>query len=250
MSTFSPSSLKELPLFSTLLDAEFGCVLPFVQLRKYTRGMLILGAGSPIEGLYIIVSGRVKVLLEDERGHQVIVAQLSEKDIFGELGVAGERQSREVVEALTTSEIIHVPRKAVLECLQRNATAAMFMLNVLTERLSDARRKIASLALQTASTRVVEVLLEHAHEEHGEWRVDVGAETIAAMVGASREMVSRIVRNLIQRGLVRRHKRKIIVTDRLRLAESVNRTVERLDTTSASSLAHSAFPSAVSQATA
>jgi CRP/FNR family transcriptional regulator, cyclic AMP receptor protein len=213
--------------------------------------MLILGPGSLIDGLYIIVSGKVKVLMEDERAHQIIVAQLGEKAIFGELGLTSGRPSREVVEALTTTEIVYVPRKAIMECLHRNAAAAMFMLNVLTERLSDARKKIASLGLQSASTRVVEVLLEHGHAEHDEWQVDVGAETIAAIVGASREMVSRVVRNLIQRGLVRRHKRKLIVTDRPRLSDFIHHTVEAPDGNGEASSLKSAVSNALyPQATA
>ena len=50
--------------------------------------------------------------------------------------------------------------------------------------------------------------------EAGEWLVDVGSEFISAMVGASREMVSRVLKDLIRRNLIRRHKRKIIVMDR------------------------------------
>jgi CRP-like cAMP-binding protein len=220
MSTFTctPSSLKELPLFSTLSDAEIATLLPLVQVRTQYPRTLVLSAGSAIDGLYIIVSGRVKVLVEDERGRQFIVAQLRDGDICGELGLMQEVRSSEAIEAVTKCELIYVPRKAVLECLERNPQAAMFMLNVVTERLRDTRRHCASLALETASTRVLKVLLEQGHQVGTEWSVDVGAETIAALIGSSREMVSRVVRNLIERGLVRRYKRKLVVIDRSRLA--------------------------------
>jgi CRP-like cAMP-binding protein len=219
MATFTctPASLKDLPLFATLSDPEVATLLPLVQVRTHYPRTLVLGAGSPIDGLYIIVSGRVKVLMEDERGRQVIVAQLREGDICGELGLMQEVRSSEAIEAVTQCELIYVPRKAVLECIERNPKVAMFMLNVVTERLRDTRRNCATLALETASSRVIKVLLEHGHQVDTEWSVDVGAETIAALVGASREMVSRVVRNLIERGLVRRNKRKLIVIDRSRL---------------------------------
>jgi CRP-like cAMP-binding protein len=216
--TCTPLSLKELPLFSTLSDAEVATLLPLVQVRTHYPRTLVLGAGSATDGIYIIVSGRVKVVLQDERGRYFIAAQLREGDICGELGLMQEVRNSEAIEAVTKCELIYVPRKAVLECLERNPKAAMFMLNVVTERLRDTRRNCASLALDTASTRVVKVLLEQGHQVDTEWSVDVGAETVAALVGASREMVSRVVKNLIQRGLVRRNKRKLIVIDRSRLA--------------------------------
>jgi CRP/FNR family transcriptional regulator, cyclic AMP receptor protein len=221
MPTFActPSTVRGLPLFSTLSDAEVATLMPLVQVRSHYPRTLVLGPGTPIDGLYIIVSGRVNVLLEDERGRQVIAAQLREGDICGELGLMQEVRSSEAIETVTKCELIHVPRKAVLECLERNPRAAMFMLNLVTERLRDTRRNFGSLALETVLTRVLKVLLEQGHQLDTEWWVDVGAETIAALVGSSREMVSRVVKGLVERGLVRRHKRKLIVIDRSRLAQ-------------------------------
>jgi len=230
MPSFSCTSatLKELPFFSTLSEAEVTKLLPFVQFRTYNRGMFVIASGSAIDGLYIIVSGRLKVVLQDERGRQFIVAQLGPKDLCGE-ALMQECRTGEAVEAVTQCELVYLPRKAVLECLERNPTAAMFILAVVTARLSDARRKMGNLALETVGTRVLRVLLEQGHEEHGEWRVDVGAETIAALVGASREMVSRVTKNLINRGVVRRYKRKLIVANRSRLAEYAQHSESRLE---------------------
>ena len=62
--------------------------------------------------------------------------------------------------------------------------------------------------------RVARLLLDTAHPVAGEWVVDIGAEEIARTVGASREMVSRVVKQMIEAGLLRRDKRKIVVLDR------------------------------------
>ena len=217
------STLKELAFFSSLSDKEISAALPFVQIRSYPARSIIIRAGSPVEGLFVIVSGRVKVLLEDDRGRQVIVEQLREDDVFGELGLLQARSSTEVVQSQTACDLIYVPRKVVTDCIARDNAASMFMLHVLTQRLSHARRMISTLALDDVHTRVVNVLLEHGHEQHGEWFVDLGSESISAMVGASREMVSRVVRSLIDRGLARRHKRRVVILDRASLVESARR---------------------------
>jgi CRP-like cAMP-binding protein len=224
MGTVSGSALKELPFFSALSDAELATASPLVKFRTYPRRALIISAGSRIEGLYVIVSGRVKVLREDERGRQIIVEEFAQHDVFGEIGLLQEELSSAVVEAQIACELICVPRKFALECIERNPAAAMFILGVLSRRLSHAHDKIAGLALTTVHTRVANVLLQRGRDESGQWLVEVGSESIAAMVGASREMVSRVVRNLIDRGIARRQKRKIVVLDRALLAQCVARS--------------------------
>jgi predicted regulator of amino acid metabolism with ACT domain len=82
---------------------------------------------------------------------------------------------------------------------------------------------MGNLALTDVYGRVAQVLVESGHEVNREWHVDVGAEQIAAMVGASREMVSRVVRCMIEKRLVRRFKRRLIVLDRDALAAPISR---------------------------
>ena len=96
------------------------------------------------------------------------------------------------------------------------------IMQALGGRLLKTRRKIGSLALDSVYARVVDVLLERGHEEYGEWQIDVGAELIARLVGASREMVSRVIADLMTRGLVRRVKRQIIVPNRSALESYAN----------------------------
>jgi CRP/FNR family transcriptional regulator, cyclic AMP receptor protein len=112
----------------------------------------------------------------------------------------------------------------------------MLVLRTVTRRLAEAHQKIGNLALVNVYGRVARVLLEEGHEANGEWLVEPGAEQIAAMVGASREMVSRVVKDMINRGLVRRHKRKLIVIDRPLLLEGHCRPAQKKDATMASSV--------------
>jgi CRP-like cAMP-binding protein len=217
------ATLKELAFFSSLSEKELSAALPFLQIRSYPARSIIMRAGGPVDGLFIVVSGRVKVLLEDHRGRQIIVEQLGENELFGELGVLQGSPSAEIVQSQTACDVIYIPRKIVMDAVSRNTAAAMFMLHALTQRLADARTKISTLALDDVHTRVVNVLLHHGHEENGEWFVDFGSESISAMVGASREMVSRVLRSLIDRGLARRQKRRIVVPDRMLLGDSTTR---------------------------
>ena len=224
------STLKGVPLFSTLNDAEVGAMLPLMQQRSYRPRACILRAGEVADGLYVILTGHVRVLVDDGEGHQAILSVLGPNEFFGEVGLldAGPRFTN--VHAQQQCEILYVPRNLLFEWLERDRAAALSMLRTVTARLADAQQKIVSLALMDVYGRVARLLLDHSRDTNGEWLVQAGSEQIAAMVGASREMVSRVVKDMIVRGVVRRHKRKLIVLDRSSLSE---RTARPRDTTAA-----------------
>lgn len=214
----NPSVLRSLGLFSSLSDAQFGAVLQSIQHRSYAARARIISAGENADALYVIISGRVRVLFDDGEGHELIAATIGPSEFFGEVGLIDGRPRAAHVEAEEACEVLLVPRNVLLECVEHNAHAAMSMLRTVVERLDEAHRKMAALGLMDVYGRVARVLLDTCREVEGLLLVEVGSEKIAAMVGASREMVSRVVKDMIGKGVVRRHKRKLIVLDRSRLA--------------------------------
>ncbi|HZN22919.1 MAG TPA: Crp/Fnr family transcriptional regulator [Burkholderiales bacterium] len=235
----SISLLKNVPLFSALGDVELAAMLQTMQQRTYAPRTCILRAGEIGEGLYVVLSGRVRVLLDDGEGHEIIVAVYGANEFFGEIELMDGGPRLANYDCTHPTEVLHIPRKVVLEWLERDPALAMLLLRTVTRRLADAHQKIGNLALVNVYGRVARVLLEEGHEANGEWHVEPGAEQIAAMVGASREMVSRVVKDMINRGIVRRYKRKLIVMDRQLLLEGHCRPAQRKDAVTASSISSS-----------
>ena len=211
--------LRSLPLFASLSDAQFGALLQAVQHRSYPARSRIVHAGEAADGLYVLVAGRVKVLFHDGEGRELIAATIGANEFFGEIGVLDGSSRAASIDAQEACETLFVPRKSILELVEHNASAAMAMLRPALARLDDAYRKMASLALSDVYGRVARALLDTGRDVDGEWLVGIGSEQVAAMVGASREMVSRVLKDMIARGFVRRHKRKLIVIDRASLAD-------------------------------
>ena len=234
---FDASLLRSVPLFATLDDHALSAMLPAMQQRTYSPRTCILRAGESGEGLYVVLSGRVRVLLDDGEGHEIIVAVFGPNEFFGEVELMDGGPRLANFDCTHPTEVLHIPRKIVLEWIERDPAAAMLLLRTVTRRLAEAHQKIGNLALVNVYGRVARVLLEEGHEgANGEWHVEPGAEQIAAMVGASREMVSRVVKDMITRGLVRRHKRKLIVIDRQLLLEGNCRPAQKKDAAMASSV--------------
>lgn len=213
-STWPANTLKALPFFSTLNDAELTWLLPSVRRRSFKAKISVLHAGEPADGLYILVSGKARLVHQDNEGHTLIAEVFGPGEVFGEMGLIDATPCPASVVAVNDIETAFIPRESLLECIGTSRTAAVHLLRTSLERLCKAHQQMANLALTKVYTRVAKVLAAHGNDVNGEWHVDVGAEQIAGMVGASREMVSRVVRCMINKQLVRRSKRKLIVLDR------------------------------------
>ena len=216
--TGDPQLLKRLPPFSWLSETQLAWALPTVEHRRYPTRTVLQRYGEAGDGLYIVMTGRVSVLHQDAQGHELIAASVGPNDFVGELGLLEDEVCAASIRCDTACELLYIPRKVVLECLEDNNRAAMCMLKKTLHRLCETHRKLATLALTKVYDRVAAVLLEHSRDADGERRVEIGSEQISARVAASREMVSRVIKDMIGRGMVRRERRKLVIVDAAALA--------------------------------
>lgn len=212
--------LKTVPLFSALSEAQWGMLEPCLQRRSYPRHAFIVRAGEQTDALYVILAGRVKVLIPDEQGREVILATMGPHEFFGEMGLLDDQPRSASVETLEACQVLRLPKPAFVACLQDNFELAMVVIRNLVARLRAADRKIESLALIDVYGRVARLLLEHAEEVDGAWvvRSAPSKQDMARIIGASREMVSRVVKDLRLRGYIRAEKRKIFLLDTAAMA--------------------------------
>lgn len=223
----NPQLLRTVPLFSSLSEEQLRVLSPFVQLRSYARNTFILRAGEETDALYVILSGRVKVLIPDEEGHEVILTVIGPHEFFGEMGLLDDQPRSASVETLEQCDMLRFSKAGFMNCLKDNFELAMLVIRNLVRRLRDADRKIESLALIDVYGRVARLIIDMAEEIDGHWVVQRAPpkQEIAHMIGASREMVSRVVKDLQQKGLIRADKRKIIILDKTMKTRALNRQI-------------------------
>jgi CRP/FNR family cyclic AMP-dependent transcriptional regulator len=222
----NPSILKTVPLFSSLSDEQLRMLQPCLQQRSYPRNSFILRAGEETDALYIILSGRIKVLIPDEQGREVILATMGPNEFFGEMGLLDDQTRSASVETLEACQMLRFSKSGFIACLKDNFDLAMIIIKNLVARLRAADRKIESLALIDVYGRVARLLLEQSEEVDGMWIVRSAPpkQEIARMIGASREMVSRVVKDLQLRGYIRADKRKIYLLDKISMAKRASNT--------------------------
>lgn len=216
----NPQILKRVPLFSSFTDQQLSALLSCVQHRKYPRGSQVVRAGDETDALYIILSGRVKVLIPDDEGREVILTMMGSHEFFGEMGLLDDQPRSASVETLEPCEMLRITRAGFMAFLKDNFDLAMVIIRNLVKRLRDADRKIESLALIDVYGRVARLLNDMAEQVNGQWVVQRAPpkQEIAHMIGASREMVSRVMKDLQDKGLIRAERRRVILLDRQSMA--------------------------------
>ena len=213
-------ALRTMPIFESLSVERLVPIARVAVFRKVPRGTTNLRAGDRTDFVYFILSGVLKVLVSDEEGREVILSNLGPGEFFGEMGVLDDNPRSATVAATTLCELIVVSKTDFRRCLAENFDVSLYIMRSLVKRLRTADRKIESLALMDVYGRVARLLLEMA-EEDGEGRQvvmrKISKQDIAKMIGASREMVSRVMKDLQLQGLIEEGEGRILLREKLQL---------------------------------
>ena len=208
--------IQLIPLFSHLPADLLEAFASASNLKRFARAKVILQGNEAAQFLYVILSGRVKVFMQNEDGKEVVLAQLHRHHFFGEMGLIDNLSPSATVETLEPTELLLIPKSLFNQCLATNREFSAAMIGALIARLREADRKIESLALLGVYGRVARHLLDLSVEANGELEVSKppSKQEMARHIGASREMVSRVMNHLKESGTVRLDGRKIILAKR------------------------------------
>jgi len=173
--------------------------------KRYRRGETIVEQGKVSNSLFIILNGRARVLMTERKGREVILATLREGDYIGEMSLIDSESHSATVSAEIMTDVLILGREDFMRCLEGSRSMAMAVIHGLIHRLRSADRKIGSLALNGVYARVADVLLDSAQTDASGVRTikgKVSRQDIAKMVGASREMVSRVMKDFEEQGFI------------------------------------------------
>ena len=207
--------LASVPMFSGLQRDE---LLKFAELtreRTYPKGSVVLFQGDPGDSLYVLRQGRAKVVLIGEDGREVILGVLEPGAHFGELALIDDQPRSAHVIAMEDSQLLILRREDFRRRVEANPSVAWALLTELSRRLRRADQKIGGLVLLDVPGRISRLLLDlSAESTNGMIEKPLTHQTIAQMIGASRETVSRAMKEFQEEGLIRVERRRIAVANR------------------------------------
>lgn len=210
-----------LPTKSSLVQCFESC-----QRLLFSANETIIAAGDPSDSLFYILKGSVAVVMEDDDGHEIVLAYLNEGEFFGEIGMFDERGKRSAwVRARTRSEIAELGYDRLEKLFSSSPDAIFDFLCRLSLRVRDTSRKIGDLAFKTVAGRIAGALIDLCEQPEavrtGEgFEIEITRQELGRIVGCSREVASRVLRRFEERHLVTVLGKKILIRGRGRLNAS------------------------------
>lgn len=176
--------------------------------RKYPSKSTIIYAGDDSDALYYIVKGTVMVIIEDDEGREMIMAYLNEGDFFGEMGLFDKTANRSAwIRAKTECEVAEISYTKFKQLAKEDADIMFAVSAQIAGRLRATTRKVGDLAFLDVTGRVARTLIDlckqpEAMTHPDGMQIKITRQEIGRIVGCSREMVGRVLKNLEEQGLI------------------------------------------------
>jgi CRP/FNR family cyclic AMP-dependent transcriptional regulator len=209
--------LEHVELFAGLAPDELARLSSRAVIHSYPRNTIIINQGDVSNSLHVIVSGRVKVYLSNEEGKEVILNSQGPGESFGEMALLDARPRSASVITTESSKLAIISKVDFEQFLQDHPQVMLKILQQAFARLRALTETVGSLALLDVYGRVARLLLQSAETVDGVTLVQqpMTQQDIASHIGSSREMVSRILKDLKTGGYIEMKGKQIILRQTL-----------------------------------
>ena len=214
-----PEALREVPYFAKLDATLLSGVAGQVRQRQYRAGEIVLMEGEPCEGLYFVVSGRVKVFKVSGEGKEQVLRILGPGRTFNDVPVFDGGPNPGSIATLEASTIGHVPKGAILALVEGHPQVAMAVIRLLASRLRALTSMVEDLSLRGVVARVAKLLLDCSQghqtlvEGAGGACARLTQQEIAGMTGSVREVVQRALKALEREGAIKLERARVRILD-------------------------------------
>jgi CRP/FNR family cyclic AMP-dependent transcriptional regulator len=211
------SYLDKVELFAGLDPSQLEALAQGARLRTFQHGTIVVNEGDDAHGMFVVQSGSLKCFLMDENGREVTLSLLGPGEYFGELALLDEAPRSASVIAMERSELLQIPRPTFLALLDANPACMHILLRNLVGRVRALTENVRALALVDVFGRITRLFESLAVDRDGQSVIErrLTQQEIANLVGASREMVNRILRDLVVGGYIAIENQRIVVKRKL-----------------------------------
>jgi CRP-like cAMP-binding protein len=213
------TALEQTSLFGSLDGSARAEVASRAVQRKYRRGSVVFVQGETGERCFVIVTGTVKISAYHPDGREAVLAVLGPTDVFGELALFGQSERSADATALEDAELLSIDAESLNSAITKHPQIGLELLSVLGQRLRQSNEAFQDIAFFDVPGRVARRLADladaHGVDDTEGVLIDItlSQESLAQMVGATRESVNKALALLKRRGLVARVGRRYIVSD-------------------------------------
>jgi len=209
--------LHHVHLFSNLASDETAVLTDHSATRTYPAHTVLITEGDRSDSLYVILDGEVKVFVSDENGKEAILNLMGPGEYFGELALLDDSPRSASVMTLVPTKVLIITKSDFKRCLSSNPDLAYNLIKSLIQQVRSLTDSVKNLSLMDVYGRVAHTLLDLAKDKDGRQIIEqkLTHQDIASMVGSSREMVSRILKDLSTGGYITVGKNQIVINEKL-----------------------------------
>lgn len=219
--------LTKIPLINELSNEELEQVKRIAVEKNYPKGATIFTEGEETNGVYIVISGLIKISRLNEDGREKNLEILKQGEILGEMTIVNNKYRSATALSLKPSRLLFFPDKSFRQLIENIPSLAFGIIGILSERLRKADLQLEALAFLNARNRVIYYLLQLV-KEHGvmsgeriEITLNLSQNEIANFCVTSRQIVNKVFIELKKKKLIERAPKKLIVLDLERLSNLV-----------------------------
>lgn len=193
--------LRHVDLFEHLTQTQLEELAAQTRELSFRKHAILMTEGDAGESMYVVKSGSVKVYVSDNDGNELVLYQQGVGAVIGDIALLDNEPRSASVSTLEPSTALMIGKLAFLECLRHSPEMAINIIRSLTQRLRDATDGSRSLALDNVYRRLADKLQElstHDSGEHPSLTKKYSHQELGSMIGASREMVGKVMAELIK----------------------------------------------------
>ena len=217
--------LGQVPFFKHLSAADLGYVNSLFREKGFGVNDTICAAGEAAEQIFVIADGRVRLLRHSLSGKEIVLDILASGEFFGSISIAGDEGYTDTAQAQTQTCILTIGRDAFRQILDRYASVALKVLDIMAARLQAANERVHQLSVLPVESRIAYTLLRLG-DKFGE-RHDLGLliqvplsrDDLSAMTGTTTESASRVMSQFQRDGLIQSGREWVAIVDRQGLEE-------------------------------
>ena len=196
-------AFKKLSFFSEFDDEELSLIAKDSMIKQYEKDVIVINEGDESNSIYFILSGTVRACLENQKGKEVILNEITAGDSFGELALFCDSPRTATIIAIMPCQLLIISKKAFVGFYTNNSKAALKIIKNLANEIIKITKDVEHFALSSVQERVLCALHKHAIDIDGRVVVnDLTHKELANLVASSRETVTRTLHNLKKEGFI------------------------------------------------
>ena len=217
--------LGSIPLFSKLSETSARSLAEASKFQHTEKGEMLFMQSDPCESAYIVRTGNISIVLQSPDGREMIINEMRNGDIFGELGILTSKSRSTSAVARSHSELLVIPRQAFLKVMDEEPQLARLVLELTANRLQMSSERESALVFMDAQARLAHLLLELDKLEKETGYITISQDELAQRTGLIRQTVAKALGKWRRQGYLLTGRGRIVLLNHKALRELANQMI-------------------------